>query len=457
MAHAKKSDKGPGTTRRDFLKASTVATSAAALGTLGIRSSLFAAGSGRVKIALIGCGARGTGAVADCLRVGKNIQLVAVADVLENKARASLQALEKMDFGGQINVPEEHIFVGFDAYKKAIATDIDLALLCAPPGFRPVHYHLAIQAGKHAFLEKPVCVDAPGFRLVMQTNKLADEKSLRVCVGHMFRYSPQSVETVKRIRQGGIGRLKYLQVYMLWRNMPICRREPGETEMRYQMRNWRHFVWLSGDLIVEGGLVHDIDIANWIIGGYPVEAHGIGGRQRAVGPEFGQLFDHSFIEYTYADGTKLFAQERHMPGCWSRQGTVAHGTEGIGGQNIPSGFLSCWGRLKTPFTGIMGKQKWTYQGPRHSGYRVEHMRLIDAILNDKELNDGYWGAQSSMTVVLGRMASYSGQIVKWDEAVEKGPAEFPYDETLTMSSDPPVLPDEKGNYPVAMPGVYKPY
>ena len=464
--------------RRRFLRTSAKLVGGVLAVDRVLASRVYAGDNDRVKIALVGCGGRGTGAASDCMRVGAHVQLVAVADVFEDKARQSLKFLHEVcQHGNQIDVPDERLFSGFDAYRKVLACDVDLVLLCTPPAFRPVQYQAVIKAGKHAFLEKPVCVDAAGYRLVMETNRLADAKGLKVCVGHQFRHEPCAREVVKRLRGGSIGEIHLLQVYAnggfhYQEKFPLKRSD--QTEMEYQMRNWHGFTWVSGDVILEGGFIHFVDVANWIKGEHPVEANGMGGRERPRGPEHGQNFDHHFIEYTYADGVKFYGQSRNMPGCWSTSGTVAHGTRGVGGYRVPSGQLTTAGRTPTRrMNGYIGEESWQYQGPRgrghfnalragkkfvkpvNNGWFEEHVQLVDAILNNKPLNEGYWGADTSMTVILGRMATYSGQVVTWDEAVAKGPNLVPA--KLSMDMDPPVVPDKNGHYPMPMPGIHQPY
>jgi len=439
----------PASARRQFLKRSvTLAAGAATLGTLSIARSAHAAGDEVIRVALIGCGGRGRGAAGQCLNVPERTRLVAVADAFADAAAGAAKAL-KAQHPDKVDLPPERIFSGFDAYKRAIACGVDLVLLCEPPGFRPDHYRAAIEAGKHVFMEKPCCVDAPGFRSVMQTNKLADQKKLKVVVGLNIRHDFRVIETVKRVRDGTVGKVQFLRAYGnnpgVWvRSREEQARRLGRqpTEMEYQMRNWYYFVWLSGDLNVEQH-VHLLDVANWANGEqHPVEANGMGGRQVRKGKEVGQIYDHHAVEYTYADGSKLFSQCRHIPGCWSAGGTHVHGA---------AGEADC---TKGEITGA---NPWSYSGPQVQGHQQEHVDLLKAIRDDAPHNEGYYGAASSMTAVLGRMATYSGQVVRWDDAVAKGPDEMP--KKYTWDADPPVLPDKNLSYEhaVAVPGVYKPY
>jgi predicted dehydrogenase len=430
-----------GSSRRKFLVGSTQAIAGAAVaGGLSLARSAHAAGTDEIKVALIGCGGRGTGAAAQCLNVPDRIKLVAVADAFQDRAEAAAQQLKKQH-PDKVDLPRERVFAGIEAYQQAIASGADLVLLCTPPGFRPEQYRAAVAAGKHVFMEKPVCVDTPGFRSVMETNRVADQKRLKVVVGLNIRHDPRYGETVRRIQDGAIGPVRFLRAYGNNAGVWVRPRQPGQTEMEYQMRNWYYFVWLSGDLNVEQH-VHMLDLANWANGEkHPVEANGMGGRQVRRGKEVGHIFDHHYVEYTYEDGSKLFSQSRHIPNCWSAGGVDVHGLQGT---------ANCGGK-------ITGPNAWEYAGPKVVGHQQEHVDLIKAIRDDAAHNEGYYGATSSFTAILGRMATYSGQVVRWDDAVAKGPNEMPA--KLAWDAAPPVLPDKDGSYEhaVAVPGVYKAY
>jgi len=430
--------------RREFLKSTAWATGAALAGGLGLARSAHAAGSDVLKIALIGCGGRGTGAAANCLNVqkliGAEIRLVAVADAFEDRARGSLRQLKK-EYPEQVDVPQDRVFVGLDAYQKAIDCGVDFVVMASPPGFRPAHYAAAIKAGKHVFMEKPCCTDAPGYRSLVETNKLADAKKRKVVVGLQRHHQAGYIQGIREIHDGKLGRLSFLRVY--WNGSGGGARDLGKRpqndpkEMAFQVRNWGCFVWLYGDNIVEQH-VHNLDIGNWVMsreGGpqtaHPVEANGIGGRTNQG--NYGDIFDHHFIEFTYADGTKMFSQCRHVPGTWDEVSEFAHGTKASRG--VATG----------------GGPKLESDNP----YDQEHVDLVKAIRKDLPLNEGWFGAASSMTAVLGRMATWSGQVVRWDEAVAKGPDESP--ERLAWDAQPRHVPGPDGRYPMAVPGVYKAY
>jgi predicted dehydrogenase len=433
-------------TRRAFLKGTTAAAAGTALaGGLNILRTAHAAGGDQLKVALIGCGFRGTGAATQALLASGPIKLWAMADLHADRIETSLKSLTRgvaadydrnaaSNLKAQIDVPPERRFTGFDACQRAIDAGPDIVLLCTPPGFRPIHYAAAVAAGKHVFMEKPCCIDAPGFRSLMESNKSADQQNLKIVVGLQRRYDAKYIEGIKRLHDGVIGDLILLRAY--WNaGLPWFRdRKPGMTEMEYQLYNWYHYVWLCGDNICEQH-THNLDVCNWAKNDHPVEANGMGSCvRRYVGraPKkgMGQIFDNHFVEFTYKDGSKLYSQCRQMTDTWNSVSEAVHGTKG---------------------TSNCQSQKAKGRNP----YEREHVVLVDAIRNNRKHNDGWHGATSSFTAVLGRMATYSGQIVKWDEAVAKGPNEMP--RTFALNADPPVKPDDNGNYPIPVPGTYRPY
>ena len=428
--------------RRDFLKGSTAVVAGAALaGGLGIARSAHAQGSDVIKVALIGAGGRGKGAVAQQMNADKNVKLVAVADAFERSAIGAAENLKKQ-YPNQVDVPPDGVFSGLDAYKKALDTEAELVVLGTPPGFRPPHYKAAIEAGKHVFMEKPCCVDGPGYKTLMEASKMADEKNLLVGVGLQRRHEPKYMETVERIHEGALGKVMFTRVYWNGGGIWNRRREEWMNELQYQVWNWYHFCWVSGDNISEQH-IHNIDIGNWVMGDeHPVEANGMGGcTARYLGDlkGTGQIFDHHFVEFTYADGSKMFSQCRHMRGCWSPVTEAAHGTLGTS---------NCAGQID-------GENEWRFSGKGVSGHQQEQTDLVAALRAGKRYNEGYYGANSSMTAVLGRMANYSGKIVKWDDLVNKGASLVP--DLLDWDAPAPVQKDANGDYPIPMPGVYNPF
>jgi len=437
--------------RRSFVKRSGAVAAAAVLPrALSIARAAHAAGGETLKVALIGCGGRGTGAAAQALATAGPVKLWAMADLFSDKLEASLASLCKgqdasydraahKGLAGKIDVPPDRRFIGFDAYKQAIDSGVDVAILTTAPHFRPIHFAYAVEKGKHAFMEKPVAVDAPGIRRVLAAAEMAKQKNLKVGVGLQRHHDALYEETVKRIHDGAIGDLVYLRAFWngtAYRARPP--RGPGMTEIAYQLRNPYHYTWISGDNIAEQH-VHNLDVCNWIKGTHPVTAQGQGGRQLRIGPLFGDIYDHHYVEFTYADGSQLFSQCRHMPGCWGSVAEFVVGTKGKAEIND--------GRIET------GADPWRYRGPKTNPYQVEHDRLFEAIRNDKPHNEAEQGAFSTMTAIMGRMATYSGKVITWDEAFNSEIALAP--DRYDFDGTPPVLPGPDGIYPCAVPGVTK--
>ncbi|MGQ9574759.1 MAG: Gfo/Idh/MocA family protein [Thermoguttaceae bacterium] len=410
---------------------------------LGIARAVHAAGSDLVRIALIGCGGRGTGAAYNALSTKANVRLVAMADAFQDYLDNSLRWLKANVADKQrLDVPPERQFVGLDAYQKAIAADVDMVLLCGPPGFRPRQFEAAVKAGKHVFMEKPVATDAPGIRRIMAANQEAKTKNLAVAVGHHLRHEVKHIEAIRRIHDGAIGNILYLRIYFNSSGVWKRPRQPGQTEMQHQVRNWYYFTWLSGDHIVEQH-VHDIDVANWMMRDqHPVRANGMGGRQVRIGPDYGEIFDHHSVEFEYADGARCFSVCRHIPGCWESFSEHAHGTKGyVHIEGHGQAVLAVHGQP------VM---KWQ-RGP--DGHQVEMDDLFGALAAGKPYNEADWAAAASMTAILGRMATYSGQVVHWDEALNSNLDLAP--EQWTWDAQPKSLPGPDGIYPCAVPGVTK--
>ena len=436
--------------RRDFMKTTAAGAAAAAVANNFIARSAFAANDETIKIALIGCGGRGSGACSQALSTSQGpVKLIAVADAFEDNARGALGNL-KREHGDKVDVKPENIFWGFDAYQKAIDSGADLIVIATPPGFRPIHFEYAVKQGKNIFAEKPVATDAAGIRRFLAAVAEAKTKNLKVGIGLQRHHQANYIETVKRIHDGELGDLRLLRVY--WNDAGVWVRPRAEfanrkkaagqgelTEMEYQMRNWYYFVWLNGDHITEQH-IHNLDVANWVLKGHPVMAEGMGGRQVRTGIDHGEIYDHHAVEYTYADGTKVASQCRHHPGAKNSVSEHAHGTKAfadIGG-----------GRFFEP--GSDGKQIWRYAGKNSQPYQVEHDDLQHAIRNNIEYNEGEYGAHSTMTSILGRMATYSGQQIRWDDAINAKVSVMP--EKYAWDANPPSLPDKDGRYSIPMPG-----
>lgn len=424
------------TSRRRFIGASAAATVAS---TLPLVSAAHAAGSDEVRIALVGCGGRGTGAALQALEnsSGARVKLVALADAFRQRLDTAYRGLKKRR-PEQVDVPEERRFVGLDAYQKAIDCDIDMVLLCTPPGFRPAQFEAAVDAGKHVFMEKPVATDAPGVRRVMAANQRAKQKQLLVAVGHHLRHEVKHQEMIDRIDDGAIGKVQFLRAYFNAAGVWVNPRKAHETEMQHQVRNWYYFTWLSGDHIVEQH-VHDLDVCNWVMKGPPVEARGAGGRQVRIGSQYGEIFDHHSVEFTYANGVKMFSFCRHIPNCWDSFSQHIHGDRGS---------ISIEGHGAAELRTNGATAVTVERGP--DGHQVEHDRLFAALLEGRPYNEADYSAASTMTAILGRMASYSGQIVTYEDGLNSSIDLAP--SSMTWDADTPVKPGDDGLYACAIPG-----
>lgn len=425
--------------RRQFLQTGSSALAGAALlGALSLERSAHAAGSDLLKIALVGCGGRGSGAANQALTTAGNTKLVAMADVLPEKLEKGLASLQTQH-PDKVDVPPDRQFTDFDGYKKAISL-ADVVILATSPGFRPIHFEEAVRQGKHVFMEKPVATDAPGIRQLLAAAEEAKKKNLKVGVGLQRHHQTGYLEIVKRLQDGAVGDLTLLRCYWDGGSRDGVERLPNETEMHYQIRNWYYFTWLSGDHIVEQH-VHNIDVCNWIKGAHPVRAQGMGGRQVRNAKRHGQIFDHHFVEFEYADGARMLSQCRQIPGCWPSISEHVQGTKGSADLVVGRNLFA-----------IKGAESWRYNAKqkRKDAYQQEHDDLFDAIRNDKPYNEAEIGGLSTMTAILGRMCTYSGQQIEWDDALNSKIELLP--KTFGWDAAPLVLPDANGFYPVAMPG-----
>src|SRR6185295_16300050 len=353
------SPKAGSVTRRDFLQTTSLATGAALLGGLSVDRVAHAAGSDTIKLALIGCGGRGSGAASQALSTEGSVKLIAMADAFKDRLEGSHNEIKKKH-GEKVEVPEENKFVGLDAYKQAIAL-ADLVILATPPGFRPIHFEEAVKQGKHIFMEKPVAVDGTGVRRVLAAAEEAKKKNLKVAVGLQRHHQPGYIETIKRLHDGAIGDIVAMRCYWNDAGVWVKPRQPGQKEMDYQMRNWYYFVWLCGDHICEQH-IHNLDVINWVKKGPPVRCHGIGGRQVRTGKQYGEIFDHHAVEFEYQDGSRCFSQCQHTRGCWSSVSEHVIGTKGL---CDVSGYK------------IMGGQSWNHPTRNQPNpYQVEHDDLF---------------------------------------------------------------------------------
>jgi myo-inositol 2-dehydrogenase/D-chiro-inositol 1-dehydrogenase len=436
----------PGFSRRGFLRTSSGALAGGVLlGALAPERFAHAAGgSDELKIALIGCGGRGSGAANQALStyIQGPVKLVAMADVHEDRLKSSLSNLEKTH-GARVDVPPERQFLGFDAFKKAIEL-CDVAILSTPPGFRPMMFEEAVRQGKHIFMEKPVASDAAGVRMVLAAAEEAKKKNWMVGVGLQRHHQAGYIETVKRLHEGAIGDIVSMTAY--WNGQRPWQKKRADlekqygrplTEMEYQMRNWYYFTWICGDHICEQH-IHNIDVINWVKKGHPVKARAMGGREiNNGGADDGEIFDHFAVEYDYEDGSTSYSYCRHQPGCWNSVSEKVVGTKG---------------RADVSGNKIFGAEQWRYkaEGAPKDPYQQEHDDLFEAIRNNKEYSEAETGANSTMTAILGRMAAYSGKELEWkaalDSKIELLPKELGFDKPT------PVNPGPDGLYQRAIPG-----
>ncbi|MFH1718147.1 MAG: Gfo/Idh/MocA family oxidoreductase [Planctomycetota bacterium] len=420
--------------RRDLLKAGA-AVSAAALATSGSR--VFAAGSDKMGVAIIGCGSRGTKDAIDFLHSAEGLEMVAMADLFPDRIESSLAAMRK-ECGDKVTVTPETTFLGFDAYKKVLAMkEVDVVMLTTPPAFRPQMVRAAIEANKHIFVEKPGAVDPVGVRSLLASAEMADKKRLSMVVGTQQRWQPQYLELIKRIHDGRLGDVVGGQAYWNWGSSKwhFEHRKPEWSDMEWQIRCWPYFVWLSGDHIVEQHL-HNMDILNWAIGSPPIQCLGVGGRQARTGPEFGNIYDHFAVEYEYANGIRVMSMCSQIEGSTPRVGERVQCTKGATYTTRGEGYIE----------DVKGKKVFTYDDPIHSGEVAQCANLVKAIRAGEPINECKRLAESTMTVILGRMSAYTGRALKWDWALKASKLDLS-PEKYAMG-DMPVAP-------VAIPGQVK--
>jgi predicted dehydrogenase len=389
-------------TRRGFLKSATATAT-----TWAMARGAYAGGSDVLRVGLIGCGGRGTGAASQALQADPNVKLFAMADAFADRISESLERLRKNEkLAGKIDVSPERQFEGFDAYKNVISC-CDVVLLCTPPGFRPLHLRAAVAAGRHVFCEKPVAVDAPGVRSVLETCALAQKKKLSVVSGLCLRYDNRFRATVARLRDGAIGEPLVLQANDLRGPIWVKPRKPEWSDMTWQMRNWYYFTWLSGDFNVEQH-VHFLDVCAWVMGdAYPSKAVGSGGRQARTSPEFGHIYDHFAIAYEYANGARLFSHCRQQAGCQGDMSVHVIGTKGR---------VEFSERARGPAIHTPGKE-WHFEGAENDMFQTEHDELFASIRSAAPINNGDYMAKSTLLAIMGRIAAYTGKMVTWDQVL----------------------------------------
>ena len=429
--------------RRNFVKTGSLIAGGVVLNPLNISAKSFIEGDDTIKVGLIGCGGRGTGAAFQALSTKENVKLVAMADAFQDKIERCYNnikkslAEEELD-AGRLSVDKDAMFSGFDGYQQVIDR-CDVVILTTPPGFRPMHFEAAINANKHVFMEKPMATDANGIRKVLEVAKIAKDKKLNVVVGLQRHYQAKYINWVDKLQNGAIGDIIASRVYWNSDGVWVRARKPGQTEMEYQMRNWYYFNWLCGDHITEQH-IHNLDVGNWVKQAYPVSASGMGGREVRNGIDHGEIFDHHSVQFEYADGSVMFSECRHQPGTESKVTEMFLGTNG-----------------SAPAPGVI-KTKTGYVMMDHDArrdknpYQVEHDMLFAAIAkNDYKYADAENGAMSTMTSLLGRAATYGGKTVTMEDALASEISLMP--KRYAFDADPPVMPDADGRYPIPVPGV----
>ena len=427
----------PSTSRRQFLKASTTAALGSVFAAnLSFPEKTFAANSDTLKVGLIGCGGRGTGAANQALNADKNVVLTAMADVFENQLQGSLRTL-KGEVGGKVEVDPDHCFIGLDAYQKVIDSGVDVVILATPPGFRPQHLQAAVAGGKHIFCEKPVATDSPGIRSALASVEEAKKKKLALVAGFCWRYDYPRRGLFQRIHEGAIGDLR--AIYGTYYTGPVkpmppaSARKPGMTEIEWHLRNWYNFGWLCGDSLVEQA-VHSVDKIAWAMKDVPpLKAVAIGGRQ--VPAHGGNIYDHFEVNYEYADGVRGFLGCRQQSNCYSENKDYLMGAKGL---------ANIGGRRQA--VEIIGEKDWHYEGPQPDMYQVEHDELFASIRAGKPINDGVRMCTSTLMAIMGRMAAYTGQEITWEMAMNSKEQLVPEKLDWQMALNVP---------PLAMPGITK--
>jgi myo-inositol 2-dehydrogenase / D-chiro-inositol 1-dehydrogenase len=440
MPHSHDTSTAARASRRDFLRTSSALAAAGTLaGALSIGQSAYAAGNDVLKIGLVGCGGRGSGAAANALEADPNCKLVAMADLFGDRLESSLENL-KQQYPDRVVVDKDHRFLGFDSGKKLIASGVDVVILGEPPHFRPENLKAAVAANKHIFCEKPVAVDAPGVRSILATVEEAKKKNLNIVSGLCWRYDVGVVETMKRVLDGAVGEIISIQENYMAGPNSYRPRQPGWSEMEYQMRNWQFFVWLCGDFNNEQH-VHSLDKAAWALGeATPLRAWGIGGRQCR---EQGDVYDHHAVTYEYPGGVHVHSYCRQIPGCPWDVSDIVFGTKGRA--NVLDRYIM----------DEKGKKTWRYKGAPAGAhmYTAEHQKLFAAIRSGQTINNGLYMANSTMMAILGRMVNYTGQTITWEDALNSKQTLVPA--KYAMDAEPPTLPGKDGKYPIAMPGITK--
>ena len=402
-------------TRRDFMKTSAAAAAGAGLATAAVARRAHAGGSDVLRVGLVGCGGRGTKAAIQALTADENTRLVAMADAFEDRLESSYKVLKNSNVAARVAADKEHRFHGFEGYQGVIQA-ADVVLLCAPPHFRPRHLRACVEAGKHVFAEKPVAVDAPGVRSVLESTRRAYEKQLSIVSGLCWRYETGLLEVMRRLHDGAIGDMVSIEATRYASGVWVRPRQPEQTEMEYQMRNWYYYTWLSGDFIVEQ-FVHQLDQIAWLQRDQtPIQCYCVGGRQARTGEQYGHIYDHFNAVYEYDNGARAYAGTRHQRGCSHITHCLALGSEG---------------HCDLMGYDITGRQPWSWDGKRTDMHQLEHDAMYAALRSGRVINNGQYMANSTMMAIIARMSAYTGKTITWDQAMSSredlSPAKYDWD------------------------------
>lgn len=391
--------------RREFVKSAAAAAAAAVVPGAAIARGAWAGGTESIRIGVIGCGGRGTGAAINALEADPATRIVALGDLFADRVESSRKHLaEAEEFGDRARVSPERCFTGFDAYQRVLEAGVDAVILATPPHFRPAHFAAAVAARKHVFMEKPVAVDAPGVRMVLEAANAAGAAGLCVVAGTQRRHEASYLAAMQRIREGALGRIVSARCYWNQGGLWVHRRKPEYSDMEWQVRNWLYFCWLSGDHIVEQH-VHNLDVVNWAIGSHPERCLGMGGRQVRTGEEYGNIFDHFTVEYVYPGGEHVMSMCRQIEGTSPRCEEVIHGAQGTA-------------VLRPGSARITGAAEWRFAEKNNNPYVQEHADLLAAIRSGRPVNEARQVAESTLTAIMGRMSAYTGQEVTWEQALK---------------------------------------
>jgi predicted dehydrogenase len=427
------------TSRREFLKTSATVATGLALSGLDVSRFAHAAGSGVIRVGMVGCGGRCTGAAVDAMDADAGVRLVAMTDLFMDRVEQKRKYL-KGQKPQQVAVDDEHCFDGFDGYKRVIESS-DVVLIANAAKFHPLHMKAAIEAGKHVFVEKPHAIDPAGIKMVRSACELARQKKLCVVSGLQSRYHPGYRETLRRVHEGAIGEIVAIEENFLRAPYGLYARKPGLNEVQYQCSNQYHFNWLSGDDVPQS-LVHNLDRASWAMREQaPVKAHGLAGRSSMFGEIYGNVFDHHSVIYEFANGVKMYAFCRTQERCYNEVSSILLGSKG---------------RCDLLRMRIEGETDWQYSGPEEdSPYKIEHQELFAAIRSGQPINNGDYMARSTLIGIMGQISCYTGKEVTWEEISKSDFYYPPKPEECRLDMEPPVKLGPDGTYPVAIPGETK--